>query len=174
MKTKVLLSLVLFISALTAYAEDNVNQLLKGAWLDQSCHQSSADLALSAQTSLKFEGNQVLVVNRYFESNDCSGEVTFTVDYQGTLEIGKATVKSNGETVTQYSIIIPAVVIESAHLEAGITLSRVDSCDTQSWSFGDSRDVFSCVFAQKRSNVIQRMAMVEGNTLLQGKIITKA
>jgi len=148
-------------------------QLLKGAWLDQACH-SAGKMTLSAQTSFKFEGNQVLVVNRYYDSADCSGQAIYSVDYQGTLEVGEINVYANGDTVTEYSIVIPATVVESAHLDSGITLSKVDSCDIQSWSFGDTRDVFSCLSEPAGSNTIEQIMMEKGKAQLQGVITIKA
>jgi len=170
--TQLFVLFVLMMSYSVVSHADN-KQLLKGEWLDQACHVAGSDVVLSAQTRFKFEGNQVLVVNRYFESNDCSGEPTYSVAYEGTLEIGEINVYGDGKTATEYSIIIPSAVVESAHFESGITLSSVDSCDMKSWSFGDSRDMFTCVFSQERTNVIQAMALVEGNTLFKGLVVAK-
>lgn len=164
--------LLLLLGSMISYADEGM--LLKGDWLDQSCHISHEEAALSAQTSLKFQGNQVMVVNRYYESDDCTGEATFAVDYQGSYEMGESIVLENGETAIQYTITIPQSVVEAAHLGKETTLSNINRCEIHSWTFGDTRDVFTCVFAPSHSNVIQEVAMTNGKTLLKGMLVKKA
>ncbi|GAA6136184.1 hypothetical protein NBRC116188_29740 [Oceaniserpentilla sp. 4NH20-0058] len=170
--TSTLAILVFFLSSTISHADNG--KLLKGAWSEQACHSLNGEVELSAQTSFKFESNQVLVVNRYFENSNCSGEATYVVDYEGTLQIGENNVLPTGESVTQYTITINTELPKVNTGNPVVILSSIDNCDTRQWSFGDTNDVFSCVFAETQMNIIKEMALVNGTTLYKGLIVTKA
>lgn len=170
--TSIFASLALLLTAVVSNADSNT--LLKGAWSEQACHGIEGDVALSAQTRFKFENDQALVVHRYFETRDCSGEATYVVDYEGTLQIGENKTLPSGEVVTQYTITIETALPKVISSRQAVILASLNSCETHQWSFGDTKDVFSCVFKKDEMNIIKEMALVNGNTLYKGIFVTKA
>jgi len=170
--TSTLATVALLLSSAISLADNS--KLLKGAWLEQACHPAKGEVELSAQTSFKFESNQVLVINRYFESTDCSGEAIYVVDYEGALELGENQVLPNGEIATQYTITIGSVVPQTNTDGQALALTSVDNCEIRNWSFGETKDVFTCVFAKTQKNIIEDIAKVNGKTLFKGKLVTKA
>lgn len=161
-----------FISLLLAACgsdSDSEPTFMEGSWIGP-CEDYSEDGTSYGQSTFTFNGENVTILNRTFDSTDCEGSNYISIlETAGNIAIGDDVIlATTGETVTQFVINVTKQTL-IYNTQANVDDKNNESeCGYSDWSIGIEKDVLTCRFGD--TPTILGIALIDGEELYFGEV----